>query len=383
MGLSRAFTTAAAVLLFACAQINAAELGVRAGAPFGNQAYGLERKDGEVIIVDEAQALWAPEAQSHEKNASEPLLMGRDLVLNERQTCNPGYGYCAAFGKCCPDTTLCCSYGYCIDPEKTCCPYGACQAGWGCCGTKCAPRDGDCCSNDNYCEAGNICVKIISSGRIVCCTDLKCTAVVVSGSTSYAPTPTIIVPSFTPPPITKVPPPSITPFTPPDVPSSSSKSSSVSEVDVFETWYWTVTWWYYSYWWSTFRATSTVTFTRIFETTTFTTTATDETQARSRFSALSATLTFQPPASAQTSLASLLSATPTETPTLTDENTIGLGAPTSSSSSSSRRSTTTPAGSSASSTALVAGGPGAASGVFLQWTMVVLAAGAGTLMIVL
>ncbi|KAF2474420.1 uncharacterized protein BDR25DRAFT_340893 [Lindgomyces ingoldianus] len=362
MVLSRYILAASAILSLALA--HAPNLGVRAA--FGNQAFGIANEEGltpEVIAEDEYQAEWAPAALSHEKNASQPLLKDRSLELHGRQlTCNPGYGYCSAFGRCCPDTTLCCSYGYCIAPADTCCPNGACDPGWGCCGSKCAPKDGDCCSDDHYCEAGNICVKLYSSGRIVCCTDLKCTAAVISGTTSYVSTTSRAAPSITAPP---------------------STTRIVSVGGTIETWYWTVTWWYLSFYWSTSRATSTVTFTRISETTTFTTTATDETQARSLFSALSATLTFEPPSSAHTSLASLLSQQPQETGsfTLGDNFSTGFGAqPTGSSSppgSSSSRSSTTVQPTSAGTTTAgpAAGGPSAASGVFVQWALVILGAG--------
>lgn len=71
--------------------------------------------------------------------------------------------------------------------------------------------------------------------------------------------------------------------------------------------------WYLSFWWTTFDATSEVTYTKIYSTTTFTTTATDEEQAFSEFAALSSTLSFPVPASAQTSLAYYLTASPSAT----------------------------------------------------------------------
>ncbi|KAF2184578.1 hypothetical protein K469DRAFT_688587 [Zopfia rhizophila CBS 207.26] len=272
---------------------HASDLGIR--APF--EAFGVEKNGlgGEQVADNDWQAGFAPAAQLGEKNASEPMLKDRSLDLVNRQSCQSGYWYCSAFGKCCPRSSLCCSYGYCIDPDDTCCPDGPCRPGWGCCGPNCYPRGGDCCSDNNYCEAGNICVRLSSSNRIVCCTDLKCTAVVRSGSTSYVTTSSRAPATITSPP----------------------RTTRIVSVGGVETWRWTVTWWYYSFWWSTFRATSTVTYTRIYSTTTFTTTATDESQARSRFSALSATLTFPVPASAQTSLAALLTQRPTETETFT------------------------------------------------------------------
>ncbi len=88
-------------------------------------------------------------------------------------------------------------------------------------------------------------------------------------------------------------------------------------VNQFSTWYWTVTWWYYSFYYTTIRAASTVTYTTVYFTTTYTTTALNSADASSRFAALSATLSFAPPASA-TSLASLLGAipSPSQTPSL-------------------------------------------------------------------
>ena len=53
-----------------------------------------------------------------------------------------------------------------------------------------------------------------------------------------------------------------------------------------------------------------MTYTTIYSTTTFTTTATDEEQASSEFAALSETLSFPVPASAHTSLAYYLTASP-------------------------------------------------------------------------
>lgn len=217
-----------------------------------------------------------------------------------------------AFGRCCPRSSNCCSYGYCINPDDTCCPDGPCDPGWNCCGSNCSPKDGDCCSDGNYCEAGNICVRLGSSGRIVCCTDLECTAAVVSGTTTYASSAQDVVPTLT--------------ESPPEI-TSPPTSQIITVGDSFTTWYWTVTWWYYSFYWSTFQAESTVTFTRLFETTTFTTTATDESEASSLFSALSQTLTFTPPADAQTSLASLLNVVPSETESFSFEDPFSTGFP--------------------------------------------------------
>lgn len=287
-------TRALAVLgaVFGFNAFSAANAGLGERAAF--DAYGIVGKGygGEKKAVDDYVADFAPGTFFGEKtdNETSPMIKDRSLELVGRQSCNAGYWYCEAFGRCCPTTTLCCSYGYCIDPGRTCCPGSSCDPGWGCCGSKCYPKDGDCCSNDGYCEAGNICVRIASSGRIVCCTDLQCTAAVVSGTTSYVSVQKTAAPSITAPP--------------------SSAQAAATTILGGDIWYWTVTWWYYSFWWTTFDATSEVTYTKIHSTTTFTTTATDEEQASSEFAALSATLSFPVPASAQTSLAYYLTASP-------------------------------------------------------------------------
>ena len=82
--------------------------------------------------------------------------------------------------------------------------------------------------------------------------------------------------------------------------------------------------WYLSFWWTTLDATSEVTYTKIYSTTTFTTTATDEEQAFSEFAALSATLSFAVPASAQTSLAYYLTASPSAAATVAFPSNTGF-----------------------------------------------------------
>lgn len=260
------------------------------------KAFGILKNSdgfgGEPILHDTEQVAWAPDSQRHSKNATTEMIQDRSLELNRRQSCDTGYWYCSAFGRCCPRSQLCCSYGYCIDPEKTCCSGGPCDSGYTCCGAdSCAPIGGDCCSNGNYCEPGNICVRLYDSNRIVCCTDLSCTAAVVSGTTTYARTTTQaqIPPVVTPPPTTT------------DV-----------VVDQYETWYYTVTWWYLSFYWTTYQVQSTVTYTTIYVTTTYTTLATDQDDASSRFAVLSQSLTFEAPASA-TSLRSLYDSPTTDT----------------------------------------------------------------------
>jgi hypothetical protein len=223
------------------------------------------------------------------------------------------------------------------------------------------------------------------TGALVCCTDLSCTAAVVSGTTSYVTTTSRSIPSITipdPPSITIPDPPSITIPDPPSITEPPPFSSAV----VYTSYYWTVTWWYLSFYWSTFeRVESTVTYTRIYETTTFTTTATDDRQASSLFIALSKTLTFDPPPEAQTSLASLLNVEPSETvPTSFSFGDDFTSAPSEETSdSSSRTSARTTSSSTTTSATLGPGGlpGGAASGFFVQWSLVGLGAISGVLML--
>ncbi|KAF2811184.1 uncharacterized protein BDZ99DRAFT_462451 [Mytilinidion resinicola] len=289
----RMFAIAAGLTL---AQLALADSVILPRAPIN--AFGIVQDEEETTTNDYA-AKFAPHALLGEKNASVPLVKERSLGLEERQTCNAGYGYCSAFGRCCPSTDNCCPYGYCIDPADTCCPDAPCKPNWGCCGPNCYPKGGDCCSDYNYCEAGNMCVKLGSTGEIVCCTDLQCTAAVVSGTTSYLSTLEFSTPVFSTTAESITPPPSVT-------------AQATSFVGGDDEWYWTVTWWYLSFYWTVFQ-TSEVTWTTIYETTTYTTTATDREQALSEFSALSATLTFPVPADAHTSLIYYLTAEPSQT----------------------------------------------------------------------
>jgi hypothetical protein len=123
MVLSRTLLAASAILSLAVAHAPQ-QMGKR--APF--KAVGIEKnKEGfgsEPFAVDDFQAGFAPEASVGKKNASVPLLKDRSMELYERQSCDAGYWYCSAFGRCCPRTSNCCSYGYCIDPADTCCPDG-------------------------------------------------------------------------------------------------------------------------------------------------------------------------------------------------------------------------------------------------------------------
>ena len=236
------------------------------------------------------------------------------------------------------------------------------------------PKDAQCCRGGKYCEAGNMCV--LYDGREVCCTDLKCTAVIQGGTTSFARTTTAAAPTITQPP----------------------RTTQVI-VDSFTTYYWTVRWRYWSYYWTIFQARSTVTYTTITFTTIYTTTATDASAASAIFAELSRTLTFSTPAEA-TTLASLLDAAPSATATPTTAIDTDLGSseaagPTSqdinlsppdddetSTTSSTRKISTSSLGpaSSTSVTASVSGGGSAADSVAVQLGFVVTAALSGILM---
>lgn len=272
-----------------------------------------------------------------------------------------------AFGRCCPLSSKCCAYGYCIDPADSCCPTGPCDPGWDCCGSyACSPPGGDCCADGNYCEAGNMCVLLGSSGRVVCCTNLQCTAAVISGTTSYLTTSTQApdLPSITEPPATTL-----------------GGGGGIT----YETWYWTVTWWYLSFYWTIYQAQSTVTYTTYYETTTFTTTATDEFEASSLFSALSDSLSFTPPAEA-TSLASLIGVQPSETeaPSFSfGDLTTGVGGPARTRASSSSRSSTTSSVPGVSAAPNGPPGPGANAGseMFVRWGLVGAGVVSGVLMV--
>ncbi|KAF2795668.1 hypothetical protein K505DRAFT_406827 [Melanomma pulvis-pyrius CBS 109.77] len=369
---SRILLAASAILSIARAHVELKR------APF--EAVGIEPIQegfGAPVAENEELAAFAPPSLLGEKNATVPLLKDRSLELVDRQTCGAGFGYCASFGRCCSATDLCCAWGYCIEPADTCCPGNPCKAGWNCCGANCSPKGADCCYDGTYCEAGNMCVILGRTGSLVCCTDLSCTAAVVSGTTSYVTSTS----RANPPSITQIDPPSIT--QPPPL-----TSQVITVGDTYTTYYWTVTWWYLSFYWTTFqRVESTVTYTRIYETTTFTTTATDEVEASRLFVALSSTLSFEPPPDAQTSLAALLNVKPSDTNTFSFDDSFTSSPPeetSSSPSSSSSTSRTSARTTSASTTAtlLPGGGPGnTASGVFIQWSLMGLGALSGVLML--
>ncbi|KAK7209986.1 hypothetical protein V2G26_017164 [Clonostachys chloroleuca] len=204
-------------------------------------------------------------------NAREEALVD---ALEERQSCNAGYWYCASFGRCCPRTTNCCSAGYCIEPNDVCCPKGPCNPGEGCCGSShCYPLGGQCCSDESFCTPGNKCYIHPTQGR-VCCTDEKCTAHVDdNGSTRYATTTTTTQPVTT---------------------------------TLTQTYTWTVTYWYWYYYWtvSVQIDASIVTSTRRTTTTWFVVATTDAAAASEYFSNLSKTVVLSTPAEA-TSLETL------------------------------------------------------------------------------
>jgi hypothetical protein len=62
------------------------------------EVFGIVRGrdlDGrEIFAADDAQAELAPDAQQSQANTSHALV-DRSLELTQRQTCNPGYGYCS------------------------------------------------------------------------------------------------------------------------------------------------------------------------------------------------------------------------------------------------------------------------------------------------
>ncbi|KAK0609407.1 hypothetical protein B0T14DRAFT_608187 [Immersiella caudata] len=225
-------------------------------------------------------------------------------VLSKRQTCAPGYGYCSNFGGCCPASDRCCSYGYCMRPGRVCCPTGSCPGGYNCCGSSnCAPVGSQCCSNGRYCDTGNICV--LYQGRIVCCTDLTCTANVDGTTTIRATTRTT--------------------------------TATITRA-TYQYYYYTVYWTYrYYYWYYMAAATaSVVTYSSATTTATVTVYASDQLDATSSLREITATM-FTTPASA-TSLAPLFGITSTSsartrtTPTNTGSpGTPGFGTSTGSS----------------------------------------------------
>ncbi|OAA65656.1 carbohydrate-binding module family 18 [Niveomyces insectorum RCEF 264] len=233
------------------------------------------------------------ESQHRAKNASSSNAVSPrsvlDRLLNKRQYCDVGYGYCSSFGRCCPSYDDCCPYGYCIDPDDACCPNGPCAAGQSCCGDNhCYPVGGACCRDESSCEPGNHCYKVRGYTRDICCTDDTCSAFITGGVTV---TRTTSVPFRTQPPAT---------FT----------NTAVNSND----YYFTITWTYYYYFWYEVDVTrSVVTSTLTTDSTRVTVTATDPDAATESFSELSSTFTPSTPAAA-TSLETLAGSTTTASP---------------------------------------------------------------------
>ncbi|KIH92040.1 hypothetical protein SPBR_02966 [Sporothrix brasiliensis 5110] len=225
-------------------------------------------------------------------NSSDGVVTSRsviDILLNKRQYCSAGYGYCSNFGRCCPTYDDCCAYGYCIDPADTCCPNAPCQDGHGCCGQNhCYPPGAVCCGDESYCDAGNHCYKYADLSYDVCCTDSSCTAYVTGGVT-----------------VTRSQTTTRTYTTPP--PSTATDYN-------YEAYYFTITYYYYYYYWYEIDVTrSVVTSTRTTTRTILSVSATDSAEARSSFSEISSTFTPYTPAAA-TSLESLAGSTTTDEP---------------------------------------------------------------------
>lgn len=90
------------------------------------------------------------------------------------------------YDKCCYPGEHCCPGG-CVPPDAIgCCgSLYYCLAGEKCCeGMGCIPTTGNCCSDGNYCPSPFNCVKLYSSGRIVCCIDTDCTVYLdINGNT--------------------------------------------------------------------------------------------------------------------------------------------------------------------------------------------------------
>ncbi|KID92270.1 carbohydrate-binding module family 18 protein [Metarhizium guizhouense ARSEF 977] len=221
-------------------------------------------------------------------------------VLNKRQSCEAGYWYCSAFGRCCPTSTRCCGHGYCLPSDSRCCPQGPCKLSEQCCGNdRCIPSGAECCKNGRYCEAGNHCYVLPSQGNLpVCCTDSRCTARVENGRTTYA---------------------------------TSRTTTRTYTTTRTQYYYWTMTWYYYYYYWtySTVIEASVVTSARTSTTSVLSVSTTAAAAASSYFSSVSSTLSFSTPASA-TSLASLTGSTRkgadgTDGPTATDTPNSGGG----------------------------------------------------------
>lgn len=158
--------------------------------------YDHHLPSGEVEYVVVEPVVIQPLGESHLKSRAQEDVLGRDRrpiltprdvldeLLGKRQTCASGFGYCTNSGRCCPDNTNCCPSGHCAESGQTCCSNGVCDVGENCCGANtCHPRGTQCCRDGSWCERGNVCVIWGEQARMVCCTDLQCTAYVSDGST--------------------------------------------------------------------------------------------------------------------------------------------------------------------------------------------------------
>jgi hypothetical protein len=72
-----------------------------------------------------------------------------------------------------------------------------------------------------------MCVKLGSTGEIVCCTDLECTAAVISGTTSYVSTSERAFSTSTRSPV---------------ITSAPTVTAQATSIVGPEEWHWTVTW---------------------------------------------------------------------------------------------------------------------------------------------
>ncbi|KAJ5125476.1 hypothetical protein N7448_004796 [Penicillium atrosanguineum] len=169
---------------------------------------------------------------------------------------------------------------YCADPGDICCTVGTCPSGWNCCGNAgmCSPKNGECCSDGSYCDAGDHCR--IWRGREVCCPtsgcvgendsgDLGNTVTVAASMTETATMFTTVAPSYT---------------------------HSYTYYD-YEYYYTTIYWTYWFYYWTSYSpyTVKTVTSTQTTTTTIWSAYETNSAEASSSFAAKSESYTFSAP----------------------------------------------------------------------------------------
>ncbi|KAK5956059.1 hypothetical protein OHC33_002632 [Knufia fluminis] len=117
-------------------------------------------------------------------------LDARDLLLERQSTCYSPNIYCPVGGYCCYAEQNCCPGGCAPADASTCCgSTGYCHTGFGCCQQQsCTPLDAECCSDGGYCPDPFMCVKVLETGQIGCCTDLSCSVYLSSSQTvTYTP----------------------------------------------------------------------------------------------------------------------------------------------------------------------------------------------------